>query len=100
MRLQHVPLDARASRKPSTPPAHPEAYERLLMDVIRGNATPCSGRRDEVQSFAWNWIDPIQQRMVTAARKHRGLCCRQLGARPSLVAQIERDGRTWNEEFA
>ncbi len=35
----------------------PDAYERLLMDVVRGNQTLFM-RRDEVEA-AWNWIDPI-----------------------------------------
>lgn len=34
------------------------AYERLLMDIIRGNQTLFM-RRDEVAQ-AWNWIDPIR----------------------------------------
>ena len=35
----------------------PEAYERLLMDVVRGNQTLFM-RGDEVEA-AWRWIDPI-----------------------------------------
>ena len=35
----------------------PDAYERLLMDVVRGNQTLFM-RRDEVEA-AWNWVDPI-----------------------------------------
>lgn len=35
----------------------PDAYERLIMDVIRGNQTLFM-RGDEV-SAAWDWIDPI-----------------------------------------
>jgi len=34
------------------------AYERLLMDIIRGNQTLFM-RRDEVTE-AWRWIDPIR----------------------------------------
>ena len=37
----------------------PDAYERLLLDVIRGNQTLFM-RRDEVEA-AWSWIDPILQ---------------------------------------
>src|SRR6202035_2843617 len=37
MRLQHVPLDMSFAKTFSI--YAPEAYERLLMDVIRGNAT-------------------------------------------------------------
>ena len=35
----------------------PDAYERLLMDVVRGNQTLFM-RGDEVEA-AWRWIDPI-----------------------------------------
>ena len=35
----------------------PDAYERLLMDVVRGNQTLFISK-DEVEA-AWNWIDPI-----------------------------------------
>ena len=57
MRLQHVPLDmsfAKAFRGPSA-----DAYERLLMDAIRGNASLFM-RRDEVEA-AWAFIDPIRE---------------------------------------
>ena len=36
---------------------YPDAYERLLMDVVRGNPTLFM-RRDEVEA-AWAWIEPI-----------------------------------------
>jgi len=42
----------------------PDAYERLLMDVVRGNQTLFM-RRDEVEA-AWNWIDPI----INKIKKH------------------------------
>jgi glucose-6-phosphate 1-dehydrogenase len=35
----------------------PEAYERLIMDVIRGDQTLFM-RGDEVEA-AWSWTDPI-----------------------------------------
>ena len=35
----------------------PDAYERLLMDAVRGNATLFM-RRDEVEA-AWTWVEPI-----------------------------------------
>ena len=57
MRLQHVPLDMSFAKTFSI--YAPEAYERLLMDVIRGNATLFM-RRDEVEA-AWRWIDPIRE---------------------------------------
>jgi glucose-6-phosphate 1-dehydrogenase len=42
--------------RPSAAPA--DAYERLLMDVVRGNPMLFM-RRDEVEA-AWTWIDPIR----------------------------------------
>ena len=58
MRLMDVPLDmsfAKALGAENQNP--PDAYERLVMDVIRGNQTLFM-RGDEVEA-AWAWIDPI-----------------------------------------
>jgi glucose-6-phosphate 1-dehydrogenase len=56
MRLRHVPLDM--SFADAFQVRNPDAYERLLLDVIRGNQTLFM-RRDEVEA-AWSWIDPIK----------------------------------------
>jgi len=58
MRLVHVPLDmtfadALGDHSEDTP----DAYERLIMDVIRGDQTLFM-RGDEVEA-AWKWTDPI-----------------------------------------
>ncbi len=58
MRLVDVPLDmsfAEALGPEKQDP--PDAYERLVMDVIRGNQTLFM-RGDEVEA-AWAWTDPI-----------------------------------------
>ncbi len=58
MRLVDVPLDmsfAEALGPENQNP--PDAYERLVMDVIRGNQTLFM-RGDEVEA-AWAWTDPI-----------------------------------------
>ena len=58
MRLVDVPLDmtfAEALGAEGGDP--PDAYERLIMDVIRGNQTLFM-RGDEVEA-AWAWTDPI-----------------------------------------
>mgnify|MGYP001824448314 CR=1 FL=1 len=58
MRLVDVPLDmsfAEALGPDGEDP--PDAYERLIMDVIRGNQTLFM-RGDEVEA-AWAWTDPI-----------------------------------------
>ena len=55
MRLRYLPLDMSFSKVFGV--AVPDAYERLLMDVVRGNQTLFM-RRDEVEA-AWDWVDPI-----------------------------------------
>ncbi|SHI32987.1 glucose-6-phosphate 1-dehydrogenase [Palleronia salina] len=58
MRLIDVPLDMTfADALGSDGEAVPEAYERLIMDVVRGNQTLFM-RGDEVEA-AWAWTDPI-----------------------------------------
>jgi glucose-6-phosphate 1-dehydrogenase len=93
MRLRHVPLDmsfAQAFKVRS-----PDAYERLIMDVIRGNATLFM-RRDEVEA-AWKWIDPILDAWSTSREGPRPYTAGTWGP-SSAIALIERDGRTWHEE--
>ena len=58
MRLTEVPLDMTFARSLGPEAGEmPEAYERLIMDVIRGNQTLFM-RGDEVEA-AWEWTDPI-----------------------------------------
>ena len=58
MRLIEVPLDMTFARSLGPEAGEmPEAYERLIMDVIRGNQTLFM-RGDEVEA-AWEWTDPI-----------------------------------------
>ena len=73
---------------------NPDAYERLLMDVIRGNQQLFM-RRDEVEA-AWMWADPI---LDAWSRMGQPMGAYTAGAwGPSAaVALIERDGRTWHE---
>lgn len=46
----------------------PEAYERLLIDVIRGNQTLFM-RKDEVEA-SWEWIDSINESWTKAKLKN------------------------------
>jgi glucose-6-phosphate 1-dehydrogenase len=93
MRLRHVSLDM--SFAESFEAAHPDAYERLMMDVIRGNQTLFM-RRDEVEA-AWQWIDPIQKAWEARARRFRAI--RPAPGVRASIALIERDGRTWHENI-
>ncbi len=57
MRLIDAPLDMTFAEALGGHDASADAYERLIMDVIRGNQTLFM-RGDEVEA-AWAWTDPI-----------------------------------------
>ena len=73
-----------------------DAYERLLMDVVRGNAALFM-RRDEVEA-AWAFIDPIREAWSQSREALRPYTAGTWGP-AAAIALIERDGRTWNEEY-
>ena len=95
MRLLDVPLDMTFAETLG-PEAEeiPDAYERLVMDVIRGNQTLFM-RDDEVEA-AWAWTDP-----VIAGWEERGAAPRPYdigssGPEEALML-MHRDGRRWRE---
>src|SRR5690606_24326271 len=92
MRLRHVPLDM--SFAEAFDVRNPDAYERLIMDVIRGNQTLFM-RRDEVEA-AWRWIDPVLAAWEDTPQDVRPYPAGTWGPSAS-IALIERDGRTWHE---
>lgn len=94
MRLRHVPLDM--SFAASFNERNPDAYERLIMDVVRGNQTLFM-RRDEVEA-AWSWIDPILQGWSDNQQQPQGYTAGTWGPSAS-IALIERDGRTWHDSL-
>ena len=87
MRLQHVPLDMSFAKAFGVAPA--DAYERLLMDAIRGNAALFM-RRDEVEA-AWRFIDPIREAWAAIARAAAALRRGHLG--PERLGRADRAGR-------
>lgn len=93
MRLRKVPLDM--AFQDAFNVRSPDAYERLLMDVLRGNPTLFM-RRDEVDA-AWDWIDPILEAWERTGQKVNGYRAGTWGPSAS-IALIERDGRTWHED--
>lgn len=93
MRLRHVPLDM--SFAESFDVRSPDAYERLIMDVIRGNQTLFM-RRDEVEA-AWDWVDPILKSWEETGQDSHNYTAGTWGP-SSSIALIERDGRTWHED--
>ncbi len=92
MRLRYVPLDM--SFADAFGVRNPDAYERLLMDVVRGNQTLFM-RRDEVTA-AWNWIDPILNYWKESTELPKPYTSGTWGP-SAAIALIERDGRTWYE---
>ncbi|MCP4316298.1 MAG: glucose-6-phosphate dehydrogenase [Hyphomicrobiales bacterium] len=92
MRLRHVPLDM--SFAESFGVRNPDAYERLLMDVIRCNQTLFM-RRDEVEA-AWQWVDPILSAWEETDQACQGYTAGTSGP-TNAIALIERDSRTWHE---
>ncbi len=93
LRLTCVPLDM--SFADAFGVAQPDAYERLILDVVRGNPTLFM-RRDEVEA-AWHWIDPILDAWAGGNEPPRGYTAGTWGPSAS-VALIERDGRTWHDD--
>jgi glucose-6-phosphate 1-dehydrogenase len=92
MRLRQIPLDMIFADSFSG--RSPDAYERLIMDVIRGNQTLFM-RRDEVEA-AWTWGDPILNAWAETRQEVQGYTAGTWGPSAS-IALIERDGRTWHE---
>ncbi len=93
MRLREVPLNLSFAQ--TFTERTPEAYERLLLDVIRGNQTLFM-RRDELEE-AWKWVDPIREAWDRSSEPPQSYVAGTWG--PSgAIALIERDGRTWYED--
>ncbi|SEK30541.1 glucose-6-phosphate 1-dehydrogenase [Roseovarius nanhaiticus] len=95
MRLVDVPLDMTFSEALG-PEAEdvPDAYERLIMDVIRGDQTLFM-RGDEVEA-AWEWTDPIIEAWESAGTAPCAYATGSSGPDDAL-ALIHRDGRRWRE---
>ena len=73
-----------------------DAYERLLMDVVKGNLTLFM-RRDELDA-AWRWIDPIREGWAQHDASPKGYTAGSWGPAASSVL-IGRDGFGWHGEL-
>ncbi len=73
-----------------------EAYERLLMDVMRGNLT-LFVRRDE-QEAAWKWVEPILSSWHKSADAPKPYTAGTWGPAAS-TALPGREGFHWHEEL-
>ncbi|WP_110668896.1 glucose-6-phosphate dehydrogenase [Salinicola halophilus] len=74
----------------------PDAYERLLLEVMKGQQY-LFVRRDEVE-YAWKWVDQLiegwEQRDIPPRRYPAG----SWGPVAS-IAMITQDGRSWYEDY-
>jgi len=95
MRLTQVPLDMSfAAVLGQDAEDAPDAYERLIMDVIRGNQTLFM-RGDEVEA-AWAWTDPIIDGWTARGDRPQGYDPGSSGPEDALML-LHRDGRRWRE---
>jgi glucose-6-phosphate 1-dehydrogenase len=95
MRLMQVPLDMSfADALGEEAEDIPDAYERLIMDVIRGNQTLFM-RGDEVEA-AWAWADPIIDAWDAKSTRPQSYDPGSSGPEDALML-MHRDGRRWRE---
>ena len=93
MKLQAISLDLLF--KESLKASMLDAYERLLMDVIRGRLTLFM-RRDELEA-AWTWIEPIMHGWAASNEAPKTYTAGTWGPAASS-ALVGRDGSIWHEE--
>ncbi|MEM8997169.1 MAG: glucose-6-phosphate dehydrogenase [Acidobacteriota bacterium] len=75
----------------------PLAYERLLLDVIKGTATLFM-HRSEVEA-AWRWVEPIVEGWEHYGRRPRSYAAGTWGPEESIALMV-RDHRSWYEHLA
>ncbi|MEO0911525.1 MAG: glucose-6-phosphate dehydrogenase [Pseudomonadota bacterium] len=94
MRLKEVPLDMTFAEALGPQVEVADAYERLIMDVIRGNQTLFM-RGDEVEA-AWEWTDAIIAAWENGTGRPQPYDPGGSGPEDAL-ALLHRDGRRWRE---
>lgn len=90
MRLRYVPLNL--SYAEAFEEDYPDAYERLLMAVVRGNLALFM-RRDEVEA-AWRWTDGVIQAWQDGANTLHAYAAGTDGPQQSAL-MLGRDDREW-----
>ena len=95
MRLANVPLDMTFAEALGEQVVDvPDAYERLIMDVIRGDQTLFM-RGDEVEA-AWAWTDPIIAAWDARDARPAAYETGSTGPEEALIL-MHRDGRRWRD---
>lgn len=90
--LQQVSLDLTFPEQNER--AAPDAYQRLLLDVIRQNPT-LFVRADEVEA-AWHWVDGIRAAWDRLGMRPKNYSAGSWGPSES-IALVARDNRSWYE---
>jgi glucose-6-phosphate 1-dehydrogenase len=93
LRIKSLPLNLSYADNFSV--RYPDAYERLLMDVVRGNLSLFM-RREEVEA-AWKWVDGLLEAWEQADAPMESY---QAGLEDGPVEarlMLRRDGRDWWE---
>ncbi len=93
MRLQQTPLMLSFSEIFEN--RAPEAYERLILDSVRGNSTLFM-RRDELEA-AWKWVEPIMQYWADGASPMQSYPSGTAGP-TTATALMARDDRNWHDD--
>ncbi|MGD9021586.1 MAG: glucose-6-phosphate dehydrogenase, partial [Lysobacterales bacterium] len=88
--LQKASLDLSFADPSGT--RYPDAYERLLVEVLRGDPALFM-RRDEVEA-AWGWIDAIIEGWKSAGQPVENYVAGTWGPTAASL-MLDRDGRTW-----
>ncbi|PZX48146.1 glucose-6-phosphate 1-dehydrogenase [Roseinatronobacter thiooxidans] len=94
MRLKDVALDMSFAEALGNDLDIPDAYERLIMDVIRGNQTLFM-RGDEVEA-AWAWVDPVIEGWEQRDDRPEAYEPGSTGPEGALML-MHKDGRRWRE---
>ncbi|HET7315273.1 glucose-6-phosphate dehydrogenase [Salinisphaera sp.] len=89
-RMRSLPLNLSFSQAFEI--AYPDAYERLLMEVLRGNPALFM-RGDEVEA-SWQWIDRILESWRTEQVETQEYMAGSWGPTDAFVL-LDRDGRRW-----
>ena len=94
LRLRYVPLNLAYAEHFEKD--YPDAYERLLMDVVRGNLSLFM-RGDEVEA-AWRWVDGIIESWDLGQTKLYGYPAGTDGPAQSALL-LAREDREWFDAF-
>ncbi|MGU7776107.1 glucose-6-phosphate dehydrogenase [Burkholderia sp. MR1-5-21] len=93
--MNMVPVNLNLDLQQAIPERRAEAYERLLIDVIRGRLTHFM-RRDELEA-AWAWVEPILDGWKQLGDRPRPYTAGTFGPAASS-ALLARDNMSWAEE--